>query len=141
MTTDTAPAVTVRGSVCVDNPRLGLVGCGATYQGRQQHSVARVPWSDQPDGRAHLTFSNERACDFCWRGDTMRHPATVTTKDGEPRLSLDDRGIWHCGPPGGRPTPPHWGKHASQSDETASPVPGQPTGHSDRSTGRTEDDE
>jgi len=75
-------------SICNDNHRLGLVGCGASYNGRQQHSVARVSWSDQPDGRAHLTFTTEANVDKCWKGDTMRHPTGIG-------LVANQRGVWH----------------------------------------------
>ena len=80
---------------CVDNPRLGRSGCGATYSGRVQHSVARVPWSTHPDGLAHVTFTGEDASDLCWRGGTMRDPATVRhPKTGELLLEQDERGRW-----------------------------------------------
>lgn len=88
-------------STCKDNPRAGRIGCGATFNGRQQHAVARVDWSTHADGRAHVTFSNENTADLCWRGETMRDPATLVDKHGKPRLRQDDKGIWRY--PGERP--------------------------------------
>lgn len=58
---------------CGDNPRLGIVGCGATYTGERQHSVALADWSDQPDGRAHVTGSVNQI-DSLWAHGRMRHP-------------------------------------------------------------------
>ena len=42
-------------ATCVDNPATGRIGCGATYSDKMQHCVASAEWSDQPDGRVHLT--------------------------------------------------------------------------------------
>lgn len=80
---------------CTDNPRLALVGCGATYGGERQHSVARVSWSEHPDGRAHQTFATVRAADMCWHGDTMRDPRTLHRRNGNPVVKQDAAGIWH----------------------------------------------
>lgn len=44
-------------STCRDNHRLGRIGCGASYSGNTQHSVATVSWSRHPDGQAHVTAS------------------------------------------------------------------------------------
>lgn len=44
-------------SACTDSPRCGRIGCGGTYGGELQHCVARVSWSQFPDGLAHVTAS------------------------------------------------------------------------------------
>lgn len=106
-------------TVCTDNSRLDLTGCGATYNGRQQHSVARVGWSTHPDGRAHVTFTTETAADLCWRGDRMRDPATVTNRKGERLLTLGGRGVWK-----GAGSPPERVRVTRQSDANASEVSG-----------------
>jgi hypothetical protein len=86
-------------SRCTDNPRAGRTGCGATYTGGMAHSVARVPWSTHPDGRAHITFGTDKASLVCWRGDTMRDPSTITTKDGRNVFAQDERSVWRYAPP------------------------------------------
>ena len=65
-------------STCIDNPRLGRIGCGATYSGELQHAVAAVPWSRHPDGRAHVTASLS-VIEKCWAkgGGQMADPATL----------------------------------------------------------------
>lgn len=66
-------------SVCVDNARLGRAGCGATYGGELQHSVARVPWSRHLDGLSHVTASVS-VIDKCWdkgRNGIMADPASL----------------------------------------------------------------
>lgn len=73
-------------SICVDNPALGLIGCAQSYGGELQHSVARVPWSEHPDSRAHVTASVS-VIDRCWskgRGQ-MAEPSTIglTQRDGQ----------------------------------------------------------
>lgn len=44
-------------SECKDSPRVGRISCGGTYGGELQHCVARVSWSQFPDGLAHVTAS------------------------------------------------------------------------------------
>jgi len=74
--------------VCVDNPRLGITGCRASYGGEMQHSVARVPWGASADGRAHIT-GRLSTIDKCWtKGGVLRNPAEVAG------LVQDDRGVW-----------------------------------------------
>jgi hypothetical protein len=75
-------------STCTDNPRIGIIGCGQTYGGEMQHSVARVPWSTHPDGLAHIT-ARLTNIELCWaKGDSaMADPATVG-------LEPNDRGVW-----------------------------------------------
>ena len=65
-------------ATCTDNARLGRTGCGATYSGELQHSVARVPWSRHPDGLAHITASLS-VIDKCWAkgGREMADPAAL----------------------------------------------------------------
>lgn len=75
-------------TTCVDNPALGLIGCGQSYGGELQHSVARVPWSAHPDGRAHVTASLS-VIDRCWekgRGQ-MADPVQLGYEQ-------DSRGLW-----------------------------------------------
>jgi hypothetical protein len=77
-------------ATCVDNPRLGLVGCGATYGGEVQHSVARVPWSTSPDGMAHIT-GRLSTIDKCWafgKDGVLTDPINVSG------LQLDARNVW-----------------------------------------------
>ena len=62
-------------TTCGDNPKLGIIGCGARYSGELQHSVARVPWSIQPDGRAHITLSPNTAKK--WDGRGMPEPSSM----------------------------------------------------------------
>lgn len=81
-------------SICTDNERLGVVGCGATYSGQMCHSVARVDWSTHPDGRAHCTFPSVLMADRCWRGSVMRDPAHVVDRKGVAVFRRDDRGVW-----------------------------------------------
>lgn len=81
-------------SACGNNDRTGRIGCGATFRGRQQHAVARVPWSQHPDGRAHITFSNEGNADLCWKGEEFQDPETVVDKHGERRLEPNEKGVW-----------------------------------------------
>lgn len=81
-------------SVCTDNTRLGLIGCGAPYTGNAGHSVAEVPWSTHPDGRAHVTFASDEACLACWSAAGMRDPATLRGRDSELLLEQDGRGYW-----------------------------------------------
>jgi hypothetical protein len=88
-------------ATCSDNTRLGRIGCGATYHGELQHSVAKVSWSTHPDGMAHITASLS-LIDILWNkggGDTMVDPATVLDKTGTPRFRLDTRGIWRNAAP------------------------------------------
>lgn len=47
----------MKSAKCVDNERTNRIGCGAAYSGKLQHCVAKVPWSNHPDGRAHITAS------------------------------------------------------------------------------------
>lgn len=71
---------------CVDNERLGRIGCGQEYTGELQHSVAKVPWSQYPDGMAHITGSAS-TIEKCWHGNTMVHPNTMG-------FTQDAKGIW-----------------------------------------------
>lgn len=75
-------------STCTDNTRLGRIGCGATYGGELQHSVAAVPWSAHLDGFAHVTASLS-VIDHCWNKGKgqMADPATLG-------LEQDDGGRW-----------------------------------------------
>jgi hypothetical protein len=94
--------MTTRNTVttCVDNPRLGIQGCGAHYTGLQGHSVARVGWSDSPDGRAHVTFANDKVSELCWEDTAaMKNPARILNKNRRPRLQQNDRGVWGLGAP------------------------------------------
>ena len=78
-------------TTCRDNPKLGIIGCGARYSGELQHSVARVPWSIQPDGRAHITLSPSTATK--WDRAGMPEPAAlglVETSPGRWGFPLDD---------------------------------------------------
>lgn len=75
---------------CVDNPVLNITGCGAVYGGEIQHSVASVPWSTLPDGKAHIT-GKLSTIERCWGNSnsrTMRNPAKL------PGFWLDERGVW-----------------------------------------------
>lgn len=76
-------------ATCVDNPATGRTGCGASFSGQLQHSVAKVPWSTHPDGLAHIT-GRLSTIDMCWSkgdGTTMANPADIG-------LEQDSRGIW-----------------------------------------------
>lgn len=72
---------------CTDNERLGRIGCGQTYYGEMQHSVAKVPWSEFPDGMAHMT-ARAGLIDMLWQGNVLRDPKDFG-------LVKDDRGVWH----------------------------------------------
>lgn len=100
-------------ATCVDNPALGIIGCGATFGGERQHSVARVSWSDHPDGRAHITGALT-TIDKCWKkgkGDQMAHPAKCGFTELRP-------GYW------GTPAPAQeTGNSSPRIDETAPEVP------------------
>jgi hypothetical protein len=77
---------------CVDNPRNGIIGCGATYGGERQHSVARVSWSTRPDGRAHITASLG-TIDSLWqtrKGETASEMASPLSRG----LTLGSDGVW-----------------------------------------------
>jgi hypothetical protein len=92
---------------CVDNPRCGIIGCGATYTGERQHSVARVAWSDSPDGRAHVSGTVAQI-DSLWRDGRMRHPDEL--KSG--LYLTDDRQLRYPAPEGGfRGIPETNGRH------------------------------
>lgn len=74
---------------CSDNDRTDRIGCGLSYSGELQHSVAVVPWSEWPDGRAHMTASLS-VIDECWRKGTkgqMADPASLG-------FECDDNGRW-----------------------------------------------
>lgn len=75
-------------SACTDSHATKRQSCGQTFGGELQHCVARVPWSQYPDGRAHLTASLS-AIDYLWRkgGDTLANPA-------EHGFTQDERGRW-----------------------------------------------
>ena len=85
-------------SECTDNDRLGVFACGDCYSGELQHSLAKVLWSDWPDGRAHDTASLS-VIDTCWRKGTngqMADPVTLGfVKDSNNRwrmpMSDEDR--------------------------------------------------
>lgn len=84
-------------ATCVDNPRLGRIGCGQTFSGEMQHSVAKVTWSEHADGMAHIT-ARLGTIEACWaRGlgkngkGEMAHPATLG-------FHQDDRGVWRQPP-------------------------------------------
>lgn len=99
-------------ATCTDNPRLGLKGCGATYGGELQHSVARCKWSTHPDGRAHLTGTVNQI-DKLWRGETLQHPddvpkAHLELADGRLRGTIQSPWITST--------------QRARSDETASPA-------------------
>ena len=75
-------------ATCGDVPALGIIGCGATYGGEMQHSVARADWSERPDGRAHIT-GRLGTIDRCWakgHGE-LANPADIG-------LHQDIRGAW-----------------------------------------------
>jgi hypothetical protein len=78
-------------ATCTDSPRSGRIGCGATFSGRRQHSVARVSWSQHPDGLAHETFSTEQNVDRCWRNGQMVDPRSLPTK-----LMQGADGVWRA---------------------------------------------
>ena len=73
---------------CKDNPRLGRVGCGATYRGNMVHCTI-----------CHETFATYRTMDkhlgVTKRGDLWHEPPETVRG-----LWRDDRGIWHL--PGSR---------------------------------------
>ena len=73
---------------CSDNHRLGRIGCGQTYGGEMQHSVAKVSWSQHPDGMAHIT-ARLSTIEKCWaKGDgEMANPADLG-------FHQDARGVW-----------------------------------------------
>lgn len=71
---------------CVDNERIGRIGCGATYFGEMQHCIAKVPWSNHSDGMAHIT-APAKVIDLLWFGDSLRNPI-------EMNLEQDSRGVW-----------------------------------------------
>jgi hypothetical protein len=75
--------------ICSDNPATGRIGCGATGSGETQHCVAKVTWSTQPDGRAHIS-ARLSTIDFLWAKGTdgqMANPADYG-------ITPDSRGYW-----------------------------------------------
>lgn len=72
---------------CVDNPALGIVGCGATYGGESQHCVASVPWSKLADGRAHVTGTLSTIDRLWGRGSVLRNPSRLK------EFWTDERGV------------------------------------------------
>lgn len=81
--------------ICHDSPRLGIVGCGATYGGEMQRSVATVPWSRYPDGKAHVT-GRLSVIDVCWDKGPGEY-ADDSKQMADPAacgFAQDDRGIW-----------------------------------------------
>ncbi len=75
-------------ATCSDNHRLGRIGCGATFGGEMQHSVAKVSWSTHPDGMAHITAKDSTIRHLWAKGkDEMANPADVG-------LHQDARGVW-----------------------------------------------
>lgn len=75
-------------AICGDNPKLGLVGCGATYSGNQQHCVDRCAGTRHADGRCHETFSTVRVADLHRTRGGHYPPWTIT------RLMLSAIGVW-----------------------------------------------
>ena len=79
-------------TTCSDNHRLGRIGCGQTFGGEMQHSVAKVSWSTHPDGMAHIT-GKLSTIEKCWaKGNKlglgeMANPADIG-------LHQDARGVW-----------------------------------------------
>ena len=76
-------------ATCVDSHRIGRIGCGASFSGELQHSVAKVSWSTHSDGMAHIT-GRLSTIDMCWKkgdGKTMANPADIG-------LTQDERGVW-----------------------------------------------
>lgn len=76
-------------SKCVDNSRLGRIGCGQEYSGELQHAVAKVPWSQYPDGMAHITAFLS-TIDKCWRkgeNGVMANPKDLG-------FIQNDKGVW-----------------------------------------------
>lgn len=66
-------------AICTDNARLGRIGCGASYTGETQHSVAKVSWSTHPDGMAHISAADSTILKLWGKGrksgGEMAHPA------------------------------------------------------------------
>jgi len=71
---------------CVDNTRLGRIGCGQTYFNEMQHCVAKVSWSEYPDGMAHIT-APLKVIDLLWYDNTLRNPIDLG-------LEQNERGVW-----------------------------------------------
>jgi hypothetical protein len=76
-------------SACTNNPATGRLSCGGTFGGELQHCVARVPWSQHPDGRAHVTGSLS-VIDTMWRKGDGEAPANPVDLGFEP----DSNGRW-----------------------------------------------
>ena len=93
-------------SKCVDNSRLGRIGCGQEYSGELQHSVAKVSWSEFPDGLAHVT-AYLSTIDRCWskgKGE-MLNPKDLG-------FVQNDKGVWRS---------PNSGDHWTESKEENNP--------------------
>jgi hypothetical protein len=75
---------------CSNNTRLGRIGCGAEYNGELQHCVAKAPWSEHPDGRAHVT-GRSSTIEAMWDKSPGEYPADPTTVEG---LQLNEHGYW-----------------------------------------------
>ena len=74
---------------CSDNPRLGRIGCGQEFGGEMQHCVARVDWSEYPDGMAHMT-ARLSTIEKCWAKGVdgrMANPADLG-------IERNERGVW-----------------------------------------------
>lgn len=78
---------------CVDNPVLGIVGCGASFGGEMQHCVAPAGWSQHADGKAHIT-GRLSTIEKCWIAPTKGARAVLVDPATIPGLIEDGRGVW-----------------------------------------------
>ena len=80
-------------ATCSNNPRLGRVGCGQTFGGEMQHSVARVSWSTHPDGMAHIT-GRLSTIEACWSQGLGKNGNGEMANPVDLGFHQDARGVW-----------------------------------------------
>jgi len=76
-------------SKCTNNERLSRVSCGCEFGGELQHCVARVSWSEYPDGRAHVTAVLS-TIDTMWAKGNGHEPANPADLG----FVRNERGVW-----------------------------------------------
>ena len=76
-------------SRCTSSKRLRRVACDCEFGGELQHCVARVSWSEHPDGRAHVTAVASTIDQMWAKGD-----GTEPANPADLGFVRNDRGVW-----------------------------------------------
>ena len=74
---------------CTDNHRLKRQACDCEFGGELQHCVARVSWSEHPDGRAHVTAVLSTIEHMWAKGD-----GTEPANPADLGYVRNERGVW-----------------------------------------------